>query len=568
MNIKEKASRYDEVLNRAKITLDCCGSTSIATKNAVYDIFPELREPEDEKVRKAILELVKQSSEILDKQNQNNMINWLEKQDKEKSWKPSKEEMDVLYGLAYITNQYDEHKEEVITRLYQDLKREFFNGSSYENMFPNTSTEDDVRRRSTIQVLEYARTLDTYNQYGKADIDKNIAWLEKQGGQKPIGKMQVSEKLYEYIRNTCACIDDALSSETLADITDYLEMANKDAQAAFDMIEKQGEQESDPREENLEELLAADDIYQMAMNDDMVQEAKTKAINALSELQIGKLLGLENQDEQKPTDNNEQKFHEGDWIIGKTSDLVYHVDSVLFPQSKCYYLSYNGETGLVSFADVQNYRLWTIEDAKDGDTLINKNYMGESPFIFKETKPSNIKTDVPNPLTVFGYCGIGGAGFTKSSGWGDTANCIYHPATKEQRDTLLEAMAEAGYTFDFGKKELKKIEHQPLQWNISDYKTWQYIVSDVLTKYDGIGQYLDDGFCKKIAQYMQEIWSKKLSLGENLTWSKEDEANLCQLKTLFEYLAKDIKHEFRIISDNDRDKYTAWLKSLKQKIGE
>ena len=103
----------------------------------------------------------------------------VEKEDEETNWKPSKEEMDVLYGLAYITNKYDEHKEEVIARLYQDLKREFFNGSSYENMFPNT--ENDVRRRSTIQVLEYARSLDNYNQYGKADIDKNIAWLEKQG---------------------------------------------------------------------------------------------------------------------------------------------------------------------------------------------------------------------------------------------------------------------------------------------------------------------------------------------------------------------------------------------------
>lgn len=103
----------------------------------------------------------------------------VEEEDEETNWKPSKEEMDVLYGLAYITNKYDEHKEEVIARLYQDLKREFFNGSSYENMFPDT--EDDVRRRSTIQVLEYARSLDNYNQYGKEDIDKNIAWLEKQG---------------------------------------------------------------------------------------------------------------------------------------------------------------------------------------------------------------------------------------------------------------------------------------------------------------------------------------------------------------------------------------------------
>jgi len=57
---------------------------------------------------------------------------------------------------------------------------------------------------------------------------------------------------------------------------------------------------------------------------------------------------------------------------------------------------------------------------------------------------------------------------------------------------------------------LKKIDHQSSQWNILDYRTWQYIVSDVLTKYNGIGQYLDDEFCRKIAKYMQENWSKKL----------------------------------------------------------
>lgn len=110
----------------------------------------------------------------------------LEKQDKKSSWKPSKEEMDVLYSLSYITNEYDEHKEDVITHLYQDLKREFFNDSSYENMFSLDNKEDDVRRKSTIQVLEYARSLDAYNQYGKADIDKNIAWLKKQGETSPI----------------------------------------------------------------------------------------------------------------------------------------------------------------------------------------------------------------------------------------------------------------------------------------------------------------------------------------------------------------------------------------------
>jgi hypothetical protein len=97
--------------------------------------------------------------------------------------------------------------------------------------------------------------------------------------------------------------------------------------------------------------------------------------------------------------------------------------------------------------------------------LIDKSNNRESPFIFKKTKHSDIKTDCLNPLTVLGYCGIGGAGFTKSEGWGDTANCTYYPATKEQRDTLEKAMADAGYTFDFNKKELKKIE-QKLSENV------------------------------------------------------------------------------------------------------
>lgn len=56
---------------------------------------------------------------------------------------------------------------------------------------------------------------------------------------KMTNKISVSEELYEHIRETCACIDDAMSSKSLVDITDYLEMADKSAQAAFDMLEKQ-----------------------------------------------------------------------------------------------------------------------------------------------------------------------------------------------------------------------------------------------------------------------------------------------------------------------------------------
>lgn len=176
MTEKEKAEAYDEAIERAK---------KLYGNGITEELFPELKgDDDDDRIKKDLIQWVNEFPDIIWRGHyKKDIIDWFEKQDKKSSWKPSKEEMDALYSLSYITNEYDEHKEDVITHLYQDLKREFFNDSSYENMFSLDNKEDDVRRRSTIQVLEYARSLDAYNQYGKADIDKNISWLEKQGEQ-------------------------------------------------------------------------------------------------------------------------------------------------------------------------------------------------------------------------------------------------------------------------------------------------------------------------------------------------------------------------------------------------
>ncbi len=72
-------------------------------------------------------------------------------------------------------------------------------------------------------------------------------------------------------------------------------------------LEKQGEKELDPRYSILDKLIEADDIYQMSVNDTMVGEAKNKAIEALSNLEISKLLGLEKQGEQKSIWHNEDE---------------------------------------------------------------------------------------------------------------------------------------------------------------------------------------------------------------------------------------------------------------------
>lgn len=70
--------------------------------------------------------------------------------------------------------------------------------------------------------------------------------------------------------------------------------------------------------------------------------------------------------------------------------------------------------------------------------------------------------------------------------------------------------------FDF-QDAWELVEQKPVEWSIFDYRTWQHIVSDVFTKRDGIGQYLDDGECKKIAKYMQEEWSKRLGVKQRTT---------------------------------------------------
>ena len=64
--------------------------TPYVAKAWLLTMFPTIAESTGERIRKGIIELVKQSSEVLDKQNQKDMIDWLEKQGKNKKvsiWK-------------------------------------------------------------------------------------------------------------------------------------------------------------------------------------------------------------------------------------------------------------------------------------------------------------------------------------------------------------------------------------------------------------------------------------------------------------------------------------------------
>jgi hypothetical protein len=85
LSIEEKAKRYDEVVNKLRRFMEQ-GIDPLITRADVQDFFPELKESEDERVRKAIIHFISHTPTvpkgIIGKKT---MLAWLEKQSCQKS---------------------------------------------------------------------------------------------------------------------------------------------------------------------------------------------------------------------------------------------------------------------------------------------------------------------------------------------------------------------------------------------------------------------------------------------------------------------------------------------------
>lgn len=397
---------------------------------------------------------------------------------------------------------------------YTDAQIDF--KKSLETLFPELKCDDEKIRKEIIKCVK---------NYGPSSANpqlfKNmLAWLEKQGESKSAGKMQVSEKLYEHIRNTCACIDDALSSETLADVKDYLSQANYDAQSAFDMIEKQGEQK-------------------VPVNDFKAKDWYVSKVD-------GKIRNI-----YHSIDKVEPKFHEGDWVIDKQG-FVYQIANVVENVTNHTY-GYDIVGGGYFNDNNEDVRLWTIQDAKDGDVLASE--LCDSIILFRGIKDNNVDFYCDYD---FSKIDIPGDRFSINDGqhYGDVEDSKdFHPATKEQRDTLLKAMADAGWEFDFEKKELKKIDEEI---NGEDYGIdglWhaQRILEKTLGEVEDYQS--DDG----ILDHKAAITAvKKLYKQKPAEWSEEDERRINRIS---DFIWKNRKGDTDEIYQQEQD--VNWLKSLR-----
>jgi hypothetical protein len=99
MSIEEKANAYDLALNKAKTLLSKCKRVSdkasmIYRAEDIENIFPEFQKPEEERIKDALIELVKCNERsgytLLNNVSTSSMLAWLEKQGQSKKtsiWK-------------------------------------------------------------------------------------------------------------------------------------------------------------------------------------------------------------------------------------------------------------------------------------------------------------------------------------------------------------------------------------------------------------------------------------------------------------------------------------------------
>lgn len=169
-------------------------------------------------------------------------------------------------------------------------------------------------------------------------------------------------------------------------------------------------------------------------------------------------------------DKTEPKFREGDWVIDKQG-IVHQIANVV--ENVTYHTyGYDIVGGGYFNENTEGIRLWTIEDAKDGDVLAD-NY---GIYIFDRFDEYDEKC----------YICMGAYQYSQKVYENEHMLCSVevHPATKEQRDLLFQKMHEAGYEWNVEKKELTKIEQNPA-WSEEDEKEYRRVEYAIMIVFGG-----------------------------------------------------------------------------------
>lgn len=289
-------------------------------------------------------------------------------------------------------------------------------------------------------------------------------------------------------------------------------------------------QETNPSDEGIQSWVKDNVPELRESEDDKVREELIRLVKksheqggyALHKYETDRMLAwLEKQGEQKSTYMVEPKFHKGDFIKHNKANIICKVISV---NSGSYFVE-NIETGgrIELFNAEQNFHLWTIQDAKDGDVLVCESGWT---CIFKT---------LVNNETFSSYCFMDNTKWFSETGsechtlkeeFVKAYNGKIYPATKEQRDLLFAKMRESGYKWDAEKKELKLLitnggdfcesencEQKPAKWGDEDENRFNNLI--FLVEHSDENKATKEGFIKFI--------NKLKSIKQRHTWKPSKE---------------------------------------------
>lgn len=329
-------------------------------------------------------------------------------------------------------------------------------------IFPELKESEDERIRKTL--INVFATHKDYEMFFGISVEDIRAWLEKQGEQKPtLPKWKYKNDNTPLLRdslilNKYGCVAKSPSGAFVNDVwvIDYDELAKLPKEE----LEKQGEQETlcdKCRKEHpshscqdITELGRCSVEHAQKSDNSYCQE------NCKGFQETGKCFAdgdCKAKREAETIDKVEPKFHEGDWVIDKQG-IVHQIANVV-ENVTCHTYGYDIVGGGYFNDNTEGVRLWTIQDAKDGDILAGSK--DEVILIFR-----GIGNTEWNDVIDYHCCyDCYRKEFIIQKDlhfWGYVKDNQLRPVTKEQRDFLFQKIKEAGYVWDSGKKELRKGE--------------------------------------------------------------------------------------------------------------
>lgn len=414
-------------------------SALFSVRTALETVFPELKEDEDE------LEWLKQfiqeeayslSMDIRDDEDSFRLkmlqrsLEWLEKQGESIKIKKGKNYLctkthkyagvEWIEGVKYYSPEDYSLVNQGCTCYCPKCSKEehnnFFKEVEYDGCLEKQDSpiddniithDDEILQAISIGLTDAVEDLG-WSDFGGLPIEEIQEWLEKQGEQH--SPIDINKMVDDFSHTEVK----GYGTPSMIEVDAYRKGINDTLRLGL-KLEKQGEQKSIIEMKSPEESLGiSSKEYNEIVNDCLYGE-------------------------EKPANKVKPKFHEGDWVVDSLVGRVKQVQSV----DKYGYNFNNGDFTSFDSAN-ENYHLWTIQDARDGNVLVDD---CGNVLIYQEPSTDGYCHSYCycNEMT---FIGQGGSHGIKHS----------HPANQRQRELLFQKMDEAHYKWDAEKRELKKID--------------------------------------------------------------------------------------------------------------